>query len=219
MKKLIFSFILVNLLAACAIRTPFDSPAAPKQESAATAPAPAPEPVKTDAVTAPDVNANTLDKTATTATSDAAPQAESTASAEAAPKAESAATTETTQAGVIDPLNDPASELSKRSIHFPFDVDAVQESDKATVKAHGAYLSSHPERKIRVEGNTDERGSSEYNLALGQRRANNTKKALALAGAKASQIEAISYGEEKPQALGHDETAWAQNRRADITYK
>jgi peptidoglycan-associated lipoprotein len=144
------------------------------------------------------------------ATTEAAPKAESPAPAEAAPQAQTAA---------VDPLNDPASALSKRSIHFPFDVDIVQESDKATIKAHGAYLAGHPELKIRVEGNTDERGSSEYNLALGQRRANNTKKALLLAGAKANQIEAISYGEEKPLAAGHDETAWAQNRRTDITYK
>jgi len=224
MKKLLLGFVLVNLLAACAIRTPFDSPAAPKQESSAAAPAP--EPVKTDAVTAPaEVNANTIDKPATpevTANADAAPKAEAAATTDAAPKAETPAPTEAAPqapAAVVDPLNDPASALSKRSIHFPFDVDAVQETDKATIKAHGAYLASHPERKIRVEGNTDERGSSEYNLALGQRRANNTKKALVLAGAKANQIEAISFGEEKPLAAGHDETAWAQNRRTDINYK
>jgi len=80
-------------------------------------------------------------------------------------------------------------------------------------------LGSHEDRKVRVEGNADERGSSEYNLALGQRRANNTKKSLVLGGAKAEQVEAISYGEERPQAVGHDETAWAQNRRADISYR
>jgi peptidoglycan-associated lipoprotein len=168
-------------------------------------------------VATPDVNANTLDKPAT---AEAAPVAEAAATAEAAPKAESAVTTQAdAKVAAADPLNDPASALSKRSIHFPFDVDVVQEADKETVKAHGAYLASQPERKIRVEGNTDERGSSEYNLALGQRRANNAKKALVLAGAKANQIEAISYGEEKPLALGHDELAWSQNRRADITYK
>jgi peptidoglycan-associated lipoprotein len=80
-------------------------------------------------------------------------------------------------------------------------------------------LASHPTKKVRVEGNADERGSSEYNLALGQRRANNTKKALVLAGAKADQIESISFGEEKPLSAGHDEASWAQNRRADINYK
>jgi peptidoglycan-associated lipoprotein len=223
MKKLIFSIVLVNLLVACgSIRTPFDSPA-PKQDSAAAAPAP--EAVKTDAATTADVNAKSLDKPAaetpvaaeTPAVSDAAPKAEATATAEATP---APAVAETTPPAVAnDPLNDPASALSKRSVHFPFDVDTVQEADKSTIKAHGAYLAAHSDKKVRVEGNTDERGSSEYNLALGQHRANNTKKALILSGAKSEQIESISYGEEKPLAAGHDEASWSQNRRADINYK
>jgi peptidoglycan-associated lipoprotein len=211
MKKLILSVVLVNLLAACAIHTPFDREAEPKKEPVAATPAP--EVAKVDSATSPDVNAQTLNNTPTAETAaaaDAAPKAEAAATAEAAPKAE---------VSVADPLNDPASLLSKRSVHFPFDIDAVQDSDKAIIQAHGAYLASHPERKIRVEGNADERGSSEYNLALGQRRANNTKKTLVLSGAKSDQIEAISFGEEKPLATGHDEAAWSQNRRADINYK
>lgn len=220
MKKLIFSIVLINFLTACgSIRTPFDSPA-PKQEPAAAAPAP--EAAKTETATTADVNAKTLDK----------PAAETPVAADAAPKAEAAATADVTPApapapaavamppaDTTDPLNDPNSALSKRNVHFPFDVDTIQETDKATIKAHGAYLASHPDKKIRVEGNTDERGSSEYNLALGQRRANNTKKALVLAGAKSEQIESISYGEEKPLAAGHDEASWSQNRRTDINYK
>lgn len=106
-----------------------------------------------------------------------------------------------------------------RSVYFPFDVDAVQASDRAAVQQHGAYLGKNSTAKVRVEGNCDERGSSEYNLALGQRRANNVKKLLILSGAKASQIETISFGEEKPRATGHDEASWSQNRRADIVYK
>ena len=106
-----------------------------------------------------------------------------------------------------------------RSVFFPFDVDAVQPNDRATVQEHGAYLSKNKTAKVRVEGNADERGSSEYNLALGQRRANNVKKLLILSGAKAAQIETMSFGEEKPRASGHDEASWAQNRRADIIYK
>jgi peptidoglycan-associated lipoprotein len=98
-------------------------------------------------------------------------------------------------------------------------VDAIQDADKQVIQAHGEYLGVHPEHKVRSEGNADERGSSEYNLALGQRRANNTKKALVLSGAHTDQIEAISYGEEKPVATGHDEESWAQNRRTDINYK
>ena len=104
------------------------------------------------------------------------------------------------------------------SVHFPFDVDALQPEDMATIQAHGAYLNKNSNARVRVEGNCDERGSSEYNLGLGQRRANNTKKALVLAGARASQIETVSFGEEKPSCTGHDEGCWSQNRRADINY-
>lgn len=105
-----------------------------------------------------------------------------------------------------------------RSVYFPFDVDAVQDSDKGIIQAHGAYLSKNENTKVRVEGNCDERGSSEYNLALGQRRANNVKKLLILSGAKASQIETVSFGEEKPRCTEHQESCWSQNRRADINY-
>jgi len=118
----------------------------------------------------------------------------------------------------IDPLNDPANILSKRSVYYPFDVSAVQEADKPIVLAHAKYLSEHSDRKVRLEGNADERGSNEYNLALGQRRADGVKKMLELGGAKASQIETVSYGEEKPKATGHDEASWSQNRRTDLNY-
>ena len=218
MKKVLFSLVLMSLLTACgAIHTPFDSPA-PKKDAAATTPAP--EPAKVETATAPEVNATTIDKTPTAeaASAPVAADAPNVATADTAPIAEKVVTDAAPKAEA-DPLNDPASTLAKRSVHFPFDVDAIQEADKATITAHGAYLASHADRKITVEGNTDERGSSEYNLALGQRRANNTKKSLVLAGAKASQIEAISLGEEKPLATGHDEASWAQNRRADIKYK
>ena len=106
-----------------------------------------------------------------------------------------------------------------RSVFFPFDVDAVQPNDRATVQEHGTYLGKNKTAKVRVEGNADERGSSEYNLALGQRRANNVKKLLILSGAKAAQIETVSFGEEKPRCAEHDEASWSQNRRADIVYK
>ncbi len=118
----------------------------------------------------------------------------------------------------VDPLNDPANILAKRSVYYPFDVSAVQDADKPIVLAHAKYLSEHPDRKVRLEGNADERGSNEYNLALGQRRADGVKKMLELGGAKASQIETVSYGEEKPKATGHDEASWSQNRRTDIKY-
>ncbi len=118
----------------------------------------------------------------------------------------------------VDPLNDPNSLLANRSVYYPQDVDAVQDADKPVVRAHANYLAAHPNRTVRLEGHADERGSSEYNLALGQRRAEGVKKMLVLGGAKDGQIETVSYGEEKPKASGHDETSWAQNRRTDIKY-
>ena len=87
------------------------------------------------------------------------------------------------------------------------------------VQAHGQYLSGKPERNVVVEGSTDERGSSEYNLALGNRRAESVKKMLVVSGAKPAQISTVSFGEEKPRQTGHNEAAWSQNRRADIVYK
>ena len=120
---------------------------------------------------------------------------------------------------MVDPLNDPTSILAKRSVYFPFDVSAVQDADKPIVEAHGKYLSEHPDRKVRVEGNCDERGSNEYNLALGQRRADSVKQMLILSGAMASQIETVSYGEEKPVCTEHNEACWKQNRRSDIKYQ
>jgi len=118
----------------------------------------------------------------------------------------------------VDPLNDPNNILSKRSVYYPFDVSAIQDADKPIVQAHGKYLGEHSNRNVRVEGNADERGSTEYNLALGQRRADGVKKMLVLSGANASQIDSVSYGEERPKASGHNEASWAQNRRSDIKY-
>jgi peptidoglycan-associated lipoprotein len=141
---------------------------------------------------------------------------------EPAPVATEAAPAEpvAAEAAVAEPVATEAAVMMPEinSVHFPFDVDALQDADHATIQAHGLYLSKNSNAKVRVEGNCDERGSSEYNLGLGQRRANNTKKALITAGASASQIETVSFGEEKPRAIGHNETAWAQNRRADIVY-
>jgi peptidoglycan-associated lipoprotein len=144
---------------------------------------------------------------------------DATAAAEAAaPATEAADTAQTATAPVAAEASAEAAVPDARSVFFPFDVDAVQAGDRATIQAHGAYLGKNSKAKVRVEGNADERGSSEYNLALGQRRANNVKKLLILSGAKSSQIETVSYGEEKPRATGHDEASWAQNRRADVVY-
>lgn len=136
-----------------------------------------------------------------------APKAEAPKAAPApAPKAE------------VDPLNDPNSILAGRSTYYPFDVSVVQEEDKPLVQAHAKYLGEHPNRKVRLEGNCDERGSNEYNLGLGQRRADGVNKMLALGGAKADQLESVSYGEEKPRCTDHNEACWKQNRRTDLNY-
>jgi len=118
----------------------------------------------------------------------------------------------------VDPLNDANSILAKRSVFYPLDVAVVQADDSAIVEAHAKYLSEHPDKKVRLEGNCDERGSDEYNLALGQRRADGVKKLLEAGGVRENQISTISYGEEKPKATGHDEASWSQNRRTDLNY-
>lgn len=114
---------------------------------------------------------------------------------------------------------DPKSEIStNRSVYFDFDSAVVKPEFNGLVATHGKYLGAHPELHIRIEGNADERGSAEYNLALGQRRAEAVRHALQLIGVKDGQMEAISWGSEKPRVRGHDEAAWAQNRRADLQY-
>jgi peptidoglycan-associated lipoprotein len=106
----------------------------------------------------------------------------------------------------------------KRSVWFAYDSATFNAGDRPTVESQGGYLMKHPDVRVQVAGNTDERGGSEYNLALGQRRAESVKSALELLGVKGGQVEAVSYGSEKPQATGHDEAAWQQNRRADFIY-
>ncbi len=118
----------------------------------------------------------------------------------------------------VDQLNDPKSILAGRSVYYPFDIAVVQDADKPLVQAHAKYLGDNPTRIVRLEGNCDERGSNEYNLGLGQRRADGVKKMLELGGAKAGQLTSVSYGEEKAKAEGHNEQAWAQNRRTDLNY-
>lgn len=115
----------------------------------------------------------------------------------------------------LDPKNPIA---TNRSIYFDYDVFSVKSEYAPTIELHGKYLSLNPRLAIRVEGNTDERGSAEYNLALGQKRADAVAKALVVYGVKESQMEAVSWGKEKPRAMGQTEVAFAQNRRADLTY-
>ncbi len=120
--------------------------------------------------------------------------------------------------GPVDPLKDPANPLSKRSVYFDFDSYAVKDEFRSLIEVHGQYLIQNRGARMRIEGHTDERGSREYNIALGQRRAEAVKRMLQALGVAEDQVETVSFGKEKPRNLGHDEAAWAENRRADIAY-
>jgi peptidoglycan-associated lipoprotein len=120
---------------------------------------------------------------------------------------------------VVDALNDPNSVLAKRSVYFDFDKSLIRGEFQPLIEAHGRYLVDHSQRQIRIEGNCDERGGREYNLALGQRRADAVRERMQLVGVPSARIETISFGKEKPKATGHEESAWAENRRADIVYR
>jgi peptidoglycan-associated lipoprotein len=122
------------------------------------------------------------------------------------------------QATEVNPLTDPNNILSKRSVYFDFDKYVVKPEFRAMLEAHAKYLADHPQASIRLEGNSDERGSREYNLALGQKRAVAVKTVLNVLGISDNRMETISYGKEKPRAPGHDQAAWAENRRTDIVY-
>lgn len=117
-----------------------------------------------------------------------------------------------------DPRKDPASPLSKRSIFFDYDSFEVKDTYRSVLEAHAGYLMAKRESKVIIQGNTDDRGSREYNLALGQKRAEAVRKALAVMGVAEGQLEAVSFGEEKPRTEGDTESAYADNRRADVVY-
>jgi peptidoglycan-associated lipoprotein len=139
-----------------------------------------------------------------------------------------ATTTGTTTAGVggtatgtaaqRSPLKDPSSPLSKRIVYFDFDSYVVRDEYKSMIEAHGRYLQANRNARMTIQGSTDERGSREYNIALGQRRADALKKMLILYGATEIQIETVSFGKEKPRREGHDESAWTENRRDEIVF-
>ncbi len=119
----------------------------------------------------------------------------------------------------VDPLQDPDSLLAQRSIFFDYDSFTIDEQYRAMVEAHARYLVENPERKLVLQGNTDERGSREYNLALGQKRAEAVRRALAVLGVSEAQVEAVSFGEERPRNVSETEDAYAENRRTDMVYQ
>ena len=137
---------------------------------------------------------------------------------------ETGPTTGTTRPEAVsrDPLaalKDPNNILSRRSVFFDYDSNAVKEEFKPLVTAHANFISQQRQQRMTIQGNTDERGSREYNLALGQRRADAVKQMMTLLGAPSASIETVSFGEEKPRAQGNTEQAYAENRRADIVYQ
>jgi peptidoglycan-associated lipoprotein len=108
---------------------------------------------------------------------------------------------------------------AQRSVYYDFDRYDVKPEFRPAIEAHARYLRDHAGARITIEGNGDERGSREYNLALGQRRAESVRQMMRLSGAADQQIETVSFGEEKPMAAGHDEVSWAENRRSDFVYQ
>jgi len=117
-----------------------------------------------------------------------------------------------------DPRKNPASPLSKRSVHFDFDSFVVKDEYRPMLEAHAGYLKSKRDARVILQGNADERGSREYNLALGQKRAEAVRKMLAVMGVSDAQMEAVSFGEEKLRNPGSTEEAHAENRRTDVVY-
>lgn len=117
-----------------------------------------------------------------------------------------------------DPLEDPSSVLAQRTIYFDFDRSEVKPEFMAIVQAHAEYLGENSDARVTLEGHTDERGSREYNVGLGNRRAQAVRRMLMFHGANDRQIDTVSYGEEKPVASGQNEEAWSRNRRVEIVY-
>ena len=117
------------------------------------------------------------------------------------------------------PLDDPATPLGTHTIYFEFDSSDVPTSAQPVIEAHAAYLSKHAGASVTLEGHADERGSREYNIGLGEKRALAVRRLMSLLGATGPQIRTISYGEERPADAGHEESAWQLNRRVEIVYR
>lgn len=118
----------------------------------------------------------------------------------------------------VESLNDPNSPLAQRVIYFEYDSSDVAEQDRDIVAAHAAFLAANPDVKVNVEGHTDERGAREYNIGLGDQRAQSVRRMLEFQGVAPMQITTVSFGEEKPAVEGHDESAWSMNRRVELVY-
>ncbi|MCL6263945.1 peptidoglycan-associated lipoprotein Pal [Craterilacuibacter sp. RT1T] len=122
------------------------------------------------------------------------------------------------QAAALARMQAERARLAGESIYFDFDSNAVKADQQAKVAAHAEFLKQNAQQKVQIQGNTDARGSREYNLGLGQRRAESVKQSLEVLGVKDAQLEAVSYGKEKPRAEGSSPADYAENRRADVSY-
>jgi peptidoglycan-associated lipoprotein len=148
-------------------------------------------------------------------------QAQAAAEARVADEARRAAETAALEQGEgvqLDPLQDPDSPLADRIIYFDYDRSDIRSEFLQIITAHARYLVANPEQQVRLEGHADERGSREYNIALGDRRAQAVRRVFLFQGVRAQQIVIVSYGEERPVVEGHDEESWARNRRVEIAY-
>jgi peptidoglycan-associated lipoprotein len=116
-------------------------------------------------------------------------------------------------------LDDPSSPLSRRTIYFEYNMSEVDAEGKDALENHAAYMAAYSDVSVVLEGHADERGSREFNIALGERRAQSVRRLLLFQGVSDKQIETVSYGEERPALLGHDDASWRQNRRVELVYK
>lgn len=108
---------------------------------------------------------------------------------------------------------------ANRLVYFAYDSYSVDDESRGVIEAHARYLKANPGKQVRLEGHADERGTPEYNLALGERRAQSVERMLRLLGVNGNRVTTRSWGEEKPASFGHDESAWRQNRRVEIIYQ
>ena len=210
MKKFIWSLLIVNLLAACASGVKLnDVPVEDKSGAQVN--------------NSQNKDADKASKAANSASSSSSNSANNgnsgTASASNLPEAK--------QPSAPAPVNAPAAAdagmagpaNAAKVIYFDYDSYIVKPEFQAVIEAHAQYLKANQRAKVSLEGHTDERGSREYNLALGQKRADAVRQSLTLLGVSAAQIESVSFGEEKPAVAGSDEAAYAKNRRAEFFYK
>ncbi|MBM3339199.1 MAG: peptidoglycan-associated lipoprotein Pal [Betaproteobacteria bacterium] len=150
-----------------------------------------------------------------TGTSNSAPVAEPAARSAVAP----VQATSSTVTGLPAALSDPSSPVFRKVVYFDFDSFEIREEFRGLIQAHASFLQANKQLKVALQGHTDERGTREYNLALGQKRAESVRKALVTLGVSDTQLEAVSFGEEKPMNQASDEAAYAQNRRAELVYQ